>query len=199
MKRFAPNQLVKFLAFIALAFLPLVAQAHPGRIEAHGLLTGMAHPVMGADHLLAALAVGFIAAQMGGRAFWLLPATFVSCLFIGMLAGMGFLGEPAIEAIIFSSVLVFGAMIVSTKQLPLWASLLVVGFFALFHGHAHGSEMPGGAPRDLYTVGFLAATGLLHWMAMGSVIVARYYGKTSLVRYAGGAVILSGVVLFWVA
>ncbi len=198
MKRFVPNQLVKFLAFIALVFLPLAAQAHSGHVEAKGLLAGMAHPVMGVDHLLAALAVGFLAAQMGGRAFWLLPTTFVSCLFIGMLAGMGFLGKPAIEAIILSSVLVFGGMMISTKQLPLWASLLIVGFFALFHGHAHGSEVPTGAARHLYTVGFLTTTGLLHWMAMGSVIVARYYGQTSLVRYAGAAVILSGVAL-WIA
>ena len=198
MKRFVPNQILKVLALVALAFLPFVAQAHSGHVEAKGLLTGMTHPVMGLDHLLAALAVGFLAAQMGGRAFWMLPATFISCLLVGMLAGMGFFGKPVIEAVILSSVLVFGGMMVSAKKLPLWASIFVVGFFALFHGHAHGTEMPTDTARHLYTVGFLATTGLLHWMAMGSVIVARHYGKTSLVRYAGAAVIVSGVAL-WVA
>ena len=195
-KRFVPNQSMRLLAFALLAFLPLAVQAHPAPVEAEGLLSGMSHPVMGLDHLLAALAVGCLAVQMGGRAFWLLPVTFVSCLLVGMIAGMGFFSTPVIEAVILSSVLVLGGMLVSPRQPPLWAGVLIVGFFALFHGHAHGSEMPVGAARHLYTFGFLITTGLLHWMAMGSVIVARHYGKTSLVRYAGAAMVCAGVALW---
>ncbi len=183
---------------MVLAFLPIAAQAHPCHNEAKGLLAGMTHPVIGLDHLLAALAVGFLSAHMGGRAFLLLPMTFISCLVVGMLAGMGFFGKPAIEALVLSSVLVFGGMMISPKQLPLSASVLVIGFFGLFHGHAHGSELPEQAVRHLYILGFLTTSGLLHWMAMATVIVARHYEKTSFVRYAGAAVILSGLIL-WIA
>jgi urease accessory protein len=135
------------------------ALAHPGD-HAGGLAHGFAHPFLGIDHLLAMLIVGVWAARLSGGARWLLPAVFVTFMAVG--AALGRIDLPFVEPMILLSVLVFGLATVLAKRLPLWIGGALVALFALYHGHAHFTEMP-----DTSTVGFLAgmltATALLHF------------------------------------
>ena len=182
---------------LAALFLAGTAQAHTIGAHGAGFAAGMAHPFIGLDHLLAMVAVGIWAAQLGGRAIWRVPLAFMIMMVLGSMFAFGGLPLPAVEAGIASSVLVLGLLIVVAARFPLAASMLLVGAFALFHGHAHGQELPQTASALLYGLGFLLATGLLHatGAAMG-VLLSRGI-STNWVRAMGGGIAAAGLVL-WV-
>jgi urease accessory protein len=181
------------LAAGATAFVALVSQtANAHLLGANGgILTGFAHPFLGLDHVLAMLAVGLWAAQTGGRALWAVPLTFMATLAGGALLASAGVALPAVEAGIAASVLAFGLLVALAVRLPLAAGMLLTGAFALFHGHAHGTELPAMASPLAYAGGFVVATGLLH---LTGVALARAFHARSL-RVAGACVAAAGAMI----
>jgi len=160
---------------------------------AHGSLgAGFSHPLTGADHLLAMVAVGLWASLLGGRALWAVPAAFVAAMSVGFLAALGGLGLPFVEPVIAASVVVIGLLAMVALQVPAAVGMAVVGFFALFHGYAHGLEL-GGASGLSFMAGFAAATALLHGagVALGLGLGGRA-GRIA-ARIAGGLAALGGL------
>lgn len=179
-------------------FLPSLAHAHVGVGDTVGFATGVGHPLRGVDHILAMVAVGLWAAQRPGRARWVIPATFVLVMaFAGAVGMMGIL-VPFAEQGIVLSVLVLGVLVAGAVRLPLLASILLVGLFAIFHGHAHGAEMPPNASGLAYGAGFVFSTALLHALGIGVALLARRLGQARLARISGGIIALSGMYL-WLA
>jgi urease accessory protein len=186
----------RFLALAVFA-LPVLAHAHPGH-EGHDLtwdfVSGVAHPLSGWDHLLAMIAVGLWAAQLGGRSRWLVPAAFVGMMAVGAVLGHVGFAVPGIDQVIAVSILCLGLLIAATVRLPVLASMALVGTFALFHGVAHGAEAPVSASGLGYGLGFIAATILLHATGLGFGVGLKNHGKVF--RFAGGAVALAGIAAF---
>jgi urease accessory protein len=169
------------------------AAAHaPGAGEA-GLAAGFAHPLLGLDHVLAMVAVGLWASQLGGRALWLVPASFVTLMAAGAALAM-VTALPAVELGIVGSLLVLGALVAFSARLPVAVGAAIVGVFALFHGHAHGTEMPASAAA-LFGLGFVAATALLHGTGVAAGLYWRSTASGWLVRAGGAAVAATGLVL----
>lgn len=166
------------------------AMAHIGDHSAGGLAAGWAHPFMGLDHLLAMAAVGALAAQLGGRRLWLLPAAFVASMAVGAAAGTHGIALPQVESMIALSVLALGMLLaISAGAERLWPVALVA-LFALFHGHAHGTGMPGFSTPWLYFAGFLLATAVLH--AIGVAAGVAFKARPAILRTGGVAVGLAG-------
>jgi len=187
------------LPLLLIFLLPSLAQAHPGPPgHTHGFANGLMHPLTGLDHICAMVAVGLWAAQRGGRALWLVPTTFVSIMIVGGALGMGHAGIPYVEQGIATSVLVLGILIAAAIRLPLAVSTAIVGLFALFHGYAHGAEMPATASGLAYGVGFVIATASLHLCGIGLGLFAKRRASANLIRYAGGAIAACGVYLCFV-
>jgi urease accessory protein len=184
------------LPLLFIFLVPSLAQAHPGAPgHTHGFSNGLFHPLTGLDHICAMVAVGLWAAQRGGRALWLVPLTFVSIMVVGGILGMGGVGIPYVEQGIAASVLVLGIFIASAVRLPLAASAAIVGLFALFHGYAHGAEMPATAAGLAYGTGFVVATASLHLCGISLGLIAQRFASTKLIRYAGGTIAGCGVYL----
>jgi urease accessory protein len=176
---------------------PATALAHARGGEALGFTTGLAHPVSGLDHVLAMIAVGLWGAQLGAPAVWLLPVTFPMVMAFGGMLGLMGVRLPGIEICIALSAIALGFAVFREAQPRLWVAAIIVGFFAIFHGHAHGSELPAGADGLLYSIGFVIATGALHAAGIGMGVVHRWpAGRTSL-RAAGAVVALAGVAFLW--
>ena len=182
------------LAIVALTLAPVLAQAHPGH-DASGFASGLAHPMHGLDHILAMVAVGLWAAQLGGRARWLVPASFVSVMAIGGALGMAGVAMPFAEQGIFASVLILGVLIAAAARLPLAASMSIVGLFALCHGHAHGLEMPGTAAGLSYGAGFVIATVLLHATGIGAGLMMQRFAEARWLRATGVAICAASALL----
>jgi urease accessory protein len=180
------------------ALVPVLVQAHPLHGESRSFASGLSHPLHGWDHILAMVAVGLWAAQLGGRALWLVPAAFVSLMTMGGILGALGVPVPGVEAGILASVLVLGLLIAAAARLPLAASLGLVGLFAIFHGHAHGTEIPAAASGIPYGLGFVAATAMLHGCGMGLGLLARKQPAVPVVRFAGAAIAVAGLCL-WLA
>ncbi|ULR42231.1 HupE/UreJ family protein [Rhizobium sp. K102] len=183
------------LALAAVA-LPAVASAHPAVGEAAGFSHGIAHPMSGLDHVLAMVMVGVFAFQLGGRAIWLLPATFVLVMAGGGALGVAGVNLPFVETGIALSVVVLGAIVALNVKAPQAAALGMVGLFAVFHGHAHGAEMPEDAAGLAYAAGFMIATGLLHGAGLAlSYVIGRAGERRSIfvTRAAGCVAALSGL------
>ncbi|MGH6905476.1 MAG: HupE/UreJ family protein [Geminicoccaceae bacterium] len=180
----------------AAALTPTVAVAHTGVGAAGGFAQGLLHPITGLDHVLAMVTVGIFAWQLGGRALWLVPATFVAVMAFGGALGIAGLGVPFVELGIALSVVVLGAMVAAGVKAPLAAAMALAGAFAIFHGHAHGAEMPETVAGLAYGVGFMLATGLLHLAGIGTgMLIGRAgdrYGQAAL-RSAGGCIGLAGI------
>ena len=172
------------LPFLAVFLYPVAAYAHEG--VAGGFQAGIAHPVLGLDHLLAMVSVGIISAQMGGRAIWTVPATFVIVMAIGGALGMMDIGLIAIETGIALSVLVLGLTIASNAGIMRIAIYGFVALFAIFHGYAHGLEIPALATSWAYIIGFMAGTAGLHLLGVG---IGHFASKAphgnTLLRYGG--------------
>jgi urease accessory protein len=187
----------KSAALLALiAFTPVLAQAHPGHGLHNSFSGGFNHPMHGLDHILAMVAVGIWAAQLGGRALWAVPATFISVMMIGGALGMTGIQLPMVEAGIMASVLVLGLMIAMAARLPLVASMALVGVFALFHGHAHGTEIPAAASGLQYALGFVVATAILHAAGIALGLIAQKNLRAPVIRLAGAAIAICGVCLW---
>ncbi len=189
------KKIITKLIFAGLLLLPGTAFAHTGIGETTGLMHGLGHPVGGADHLLAMVAVGIWAAQIGGRALWVVPCTFVSVMILGGMLGFFGIPVPFIEEGILVSVLILGILIAGAFTLPLTYSTLLVTLFAIFHGHAHGTELPGAMAAASYTLGFALTTAILHLfgMALGMILQSRKLQMVN--RFAGGVIALGGIYL----
>jgi urease accessory protein len=184
------------LAAAAVVTMPSIASAHPGFGEIHDLAHGFAHPFSGLDHLIAMLAVGVFAAQLGGRALWLVPGTFVTVMAAAGVAGMLGITIPYVETGIALSVLALGAAIAFAIRVPVAVAMALVGFFAIFHGHAHGTEMPAAASGVLFGIGFVLATAALHAIGIGfGILIGRAAGGRQLAQLAGGAAVVVGAAL----
>src|SRR4249920_1934377 len=189
MKRAAVTTFVIFFVFA-----PAAALAHPGHDGAGGLLNGFVHPLTGIDHVLAMIAVGVLAAGYGGRALWLVPMSFLVAMAAAGAIGMAGIPVQIVEAGIGLSVVVLGLMIAFQFKPPTLVAMVVVGFFALFHGYAHGSEMPNGLAGLSLAAGFLIATALLLGAGVGiGLIVQRRTLSRRLFQAGGGVIARVGV------
>ena len=182
---------------LAATLLPGVAYAHVGAGIASGLSHGMLHPFTGLDHLCAMIAVGLWAKQIGGRAVWMLPVTFVSVMAAGGLLGISGIPLPFVESGILMSLLILGVLIAAAVRLPLAASAVTVGLFALFHGYAHGAEMPLSASGLHYALGFMLATATLHLIGIGMATLLARAGHPGWLRMTGASIALFGGALFF--
>lgn len=183
------------MALLAGAILvPAAALAHPGHGETSvsGGLSGLLHPLAGFDHLLAMMAIGLWAVQLGGRAVLLVPAAFLGVMVVGAALGLGRVPLPGVEAGVAASVLALGLAIACAWRMPTWTAAGLAGVFALFHGHSHGAEWSPGASAIPYAVGFVFTTAALHAAGAGfGLAVVRLLSAQS-IRWAGGALVLGG-------
>jgi urease accessory protein len=181
-----------------LALLPTAALAHPAIGDAHGFVHGFAHPLSGLDHVLAMVTVGIFAWQLGGRALWLVPGTFVVVMALAGLVGMAGIGIVGVEIGIAASVIVLGAIVALGVKPPVAIAMGIVALFAIFHGHSHGTEMPLDVAGAAYAAGFMLATALLHvaGIALGMTIgrIGDAYGRLGY-RVSGALVALAGVAI----
>ena len=175
------------------------ALAHAQKGEAAGFLTGFLHPISGVDHVLAMVAVGLWGAQLGAPAIWLLPVAFPMVMAMGGMLGLLGVPLPGIEYGIAASAILLGVAVMLEARPPLLVAAALVGFFAVFHGHAHGTELPPGQSALLYSMGFVIATGCLHATGIAIGTVHRWSWGQSLVRVAGAAVALGGIFFMWKA
>ncbi|HET6387821.1 HupE/UreJ family protein [Hyphomicrobium sp.] len=177
------------------------AWAHPGHVEsanATAFITGLLHPLTGLDHVLAMVAVGLLAVRLGGRALWAVPASFVVAMIAGGTLPFAGVQLPMVEPAIASSVLVVGLLIAMQAKLPAASAALIVASFAVFHGYAHGAEMPVNASALQYALGFIAATAALHMTGMMAAMAANRSPSPhahKALRVAGGLVAAAGVAL----
>jgi urease accessory protein len=186
------NRVAEAVVALALAW-PYVAWAHERAGETGGFLVGLRHPLSGLDHIAAMVAVGLWGAQLGPPAVWALPVTFPLVMAFGGALGIRGVPIPGVELGIALSALALGIVILWEVRPPLAAAATLVGLFAIFHGHAHGGELPAGANRMLYSLGFVIATGSLHACGISIGLVHRWPWGRVLLRACGGSVALLGV------
>ena len=182
---------MKRLALAAALLLPQAALAHPGYHDDGQFLSGLTHPIGGADHLLAMVALGLLAAQIGGRALWALPLAFVGSMIAGGLAGYAGLAFPGVEPMILASVIILGALVAMAARVPLAMLVPGVALFGFAHGWAHGAEGPASG-LALYAVGFAGATMALHLAGIGAGLALK---RGALLRGLGGGTAVAGLAL----
>lgn len=184
-----------FLTIILLC--PVTLYAHVGSGGDGGFLTGMQHPVSGFDHVLAMVAVGLWGAQLGAPGLWLLPVAFPMMMAFGGMFGLIGLPLPGVEVGIAVSAIVLGILVSLEARPALGISLAIVAFFAIFHGHAHGTELPPGQSGLVYSMGFVIATGCLHGVGIIIGLVHRWDAGRIMLRGAGAVVFVSGLFFLW--
>jgi urease accessory protein len=186
------------LGTIAAAVTATPALAHTGAGPASGLIAGFGHPVGGLDHILAMVAVGILATRLGGKSVWTVPAAFVGMMLVGGLAGLSGISMPFVEIGIAGSVVVLGIVIAAGRKLPMTTAMAMVGVMAIFHGHAHGTEMPLDANGLQYAAGFAIATALLHAaglaIGLGAEKIAARFAPTA-IRTGGALIAAAGATL----
>jgi urease accessory protein len=188
------RQLIPFMgAFTLVVLLPLAAHAHVNAGDTIGFWHGLQHPIGGLDHILAMLAVGLWAAQIGGHTLWAVPLTFVSVMAIGGVLGIVGTPVPFVEQGIIASDLILGGLVLLATRLPLAVSMGIVGLLAIFHGYAHGAEMPKESSALLYAAGFVLSTAMIHLSGVGIALVIKKLLKEKMVRIAGGGILLGGI------
>jgi urease accessory protein len=182
----------KRLAFIAAIVLATTAPAfaHIGVGDTTSFATGFGHPLSGLDHITVMVAVGLWAALKGGRALWVWPATFVAIMLVGGALGMADAPIPFVEPAILASLVALGLLVALAVDLPVWQGAVIIGVFAVFHGHAHGSEAPETASGIEYLAGFALATALLHSAGIG---VGLFLGSGRGLGKAAGKVVARGL------
>jgi len=187
------------LAAAMVVLTPVVALAHTGVGDTSGFVRGFGHSISGLDHILAMLMVGVFAWQLGGRALWLVPVTFVGVMAAGGTLGIAGIEVPFVETSIAFSVVVLGAIVALDVKAPAATAIGVVGLFAMFHGHDHGAEIPEDAGGVVYAAGFMIATALQHLSGISAGFLmgkaGEHYGSV-VVRLAGGLATLAGIALF---
>ncbi|OJU03990.1 MAG: urease accessory protein [Rhizobium sp. 63-7] len=191
------RKFIPFTIAAAAAFLtPALAFAHTGVGQASGFMHGFMHPVGGLDHILAMVMVGVFAWQLGGKALWAVPASFVALMAVGGALGISAIPVPFVETGIALSVVILGGLVAFGLRASLAAAAGIVGLFAIFHGYAHGAEMPADASGLGYALGFMLATALLHIAGLGSGALIGRLSEIKgpiVVRSAGGVAALAGV------
>jgi urease accessory protein len=176
-----------------------VADAHIRKGEASGFLSGVHHPISGLDHVLAMIAVGLWGAQLGAPAIWVLPVAFPMVMALGGMMGLLGIPLPGTEYGIAASMILLGGVVLFELKPPLWAAALLVSFFAIFHGHAHGTELPPGQDGLLYSMGFVCATGCLHGIGVSIGLVHRWTWGQMFLRLSGGFISAMGMYFLWKA
>jgi urease accessory protein len=185
------------LLLLLLAMMPSEAFAHIVKGEAIGFVSGFEHPISGLDHIIAMVAVGLWGAQLGAPAIWLLPVTFPMVMAFGGFLGLIGVPLPGSEIAIALSGVCLGAAVLTELRPPLWVAAVLVGIFGLFHGYAHGAELPPGQNALLYSIGFILATGLLHATGITIGLIHRWpWGQWAL-RGAGAVVMCGGMFFLW--
>jgi urease accessory protein len=181
---------VAAMSLLLAAWTP--ASAHTGSMSG-GFVGGFAHPLFGPDHVVAMVAVGLWGAFLGAPAIWLLPIVFPLVMALGGVIGILGVPLPGVETGIAVSAIVLGLMVALAAKPPLPIAAAIVGVFAIFHGHAHGAELPPGVDAVAYSVGFVVATGLLHLTGIAFGLLARWPAGRLAVRAAGGVIALAGM------
>ena len=187
------------VAVAACLLLPAVASAHVEQGQAVSFLTGVSHPWSGLDHILAMVAVGIWGAQLGNPALWGLPVSFPMMMAVGAMMGLLGIPVPGVEIGIAASALVLGIMILGEIRPPLIVAVVLVGFFAIFHGHAHGTELPAGQSGLLYSMGFVIGTGCLHGVGIAIGCIHRWPSGKLVLRATGGFIASMGTFFLWQA
>jgi urease accessory protein len=192
------RKLLSGLTFAVTALAPALAFAHPGHSDQSGFVHGFLHPIGGLDHMLAMVTVGILAYQIGGRALWLVPATFLTVMAAGGLLGASGVSFYLVEPGIAASVVVLGVIVALALKPPVAVPMGLVALFAVFHGYSHGVEAPVAASAATYGAGFMLATTLLHavGIAFGMLVgrISERHGQLGH-RLAGSAVALAGLVI----
>jgi urease accessory protein len=185
---------IRNLALLAALMLLAVTDvsAHSAEGLAGGFFSGLMHPVLGPDHVIAMVAVGLWGAFLGKPAIWLLPIVFPMVMAFGGALGVAGIPVPAVETGIAVSAIVLGAMVAFAARPPIWVAAVIVAAFAIFHGHAHGTELPGAANPLAYSLGFVIATGLLHLCGIAFGALAHWPAGKVAVRAGGGLIALGG-------
>jgi urease accessory protein len=191
--------LVYFFALTVYMSWTTPALAHIQQGQAIGFVTGLEHPWSGLDHVLAMIAVGIWGAQLGNPALWLLPVTFPMVMSLGAMMGLLGIPLPGIEIGIAVSAILLGAMVLGEVKPKLYIATVMVGFFAIFHGHAHGTELPPGQSGLLYSMGFVIATGVLHGIGILIGTIHRWPAGKLVLRGAGAFIAAMGVFFLWQA
>jgi urease accessory protein len=184
-----------FLILATALLAPTSVLAHNPAGIAGGFASGFLHPLTGIDHILAMVAVGIWGAQLGAPAIWALPVAFPLVMSVGGSLGVRGVFLPGVEIGIAASALLLGFMIFRAARPPLYAAALLVGFFAVFHGYAHGTELPNAANPLAYGVGFVLATGLLHGSGIAIGLLRRWPSGARTLQIVGGGISLTGLFL----
>jgi urease accessory protein len=182
---------------VTLLLVAIPALAHVQEGQAAGFLTGLAHPVSGLDHVLAMVAVGLWGAQLGVPAIWLLPVTFPLVMAVGGFLGLVGIPLPGVETGVALSALALGLAVATSWRPPLAIATLMVAAFAVFHGHAHGTELPAGQSGLTYSIGFVMATGLLHLAGISIGLIHRWPVGRVVLRVLGAGVAAGGLFFLW--
>ena len=173
------------------------SMAHVEQGQAVGFVTGLEHPWSGLDHVLAMIAVGLWGAQLGAPALWLLPVVFPMMMAMGGTLGLMGFPVPGVEVGIAVSAIVLGFMVLAEARLKIHIAAILVGFFAIFHGHAHGTELPAGQSGLLYSMGFVIATGVLHGIGITIGTIHRWPAGKLALRGAGAFIAAMGIFFLW--
>jgi len=171
------------------------AFAHVGIGSTAGFAAGFHHPLSGLDHMTVMIAVGLWAALKGGRALWAWPAAFVTVMLVGGTLGMAHVPVPFVEPAILASVVALGLLVALAVDLPVWMGGAIIGLFALFHGHAHGTEVAETLTGVTYMAGFALATAMLHGIGIAGALTLGNRFRP-LVRAAGAGCAAIGLALF---
>jgi urease accessory protein len=191
---------LRSLPMLALAMqFSQVVEAHLRKGEASGFLSGVRHPISGLDHVLAMIAVGLWGAQLGSPAIWVLPVAFPMVMALGGMMGLLGIPLPGTEYGIAASMILLGGVVLLELKPPLWVAALLVSFFAIFHGHAHGTELPPGQDGLWYSMGFVCATGCLHGIGVSIGLVHRWTRGQVFLRLSGGFISAMGMYFLWEA
>lgn len=188
---------VSLVALLFTISFPLKAWAHVESGQAGGFPSGLYHPVSGLDHTIAMVAVGLWGAQLGMPALWVLPVAFPMMMAFGGMLGLMGLPLPGVEIGIAVSAVLLGALVLGQVRLPLALAVAVVACFAVFHGHAHGTELAPGQNAMLYSLGFVVATGLLHAAGIVIGLIHRWDAGRRVLRGAGALVMAGGLYFLW--
>ncbi|MDA8140547.1 MAG: HupE/UreJ family protein [Desulfobacteraceae bacterium] len=180
-----------------LLFCPVTAFAHVKGGEVIGLISGLKHPISGLDHVLAMIAVGLWGAQLGPPAIWLLPVTLPMVMALGGMLGLMGVPVPSIEIAIAVSAMVLGVMVLIEARPKLWLAVLIVASYAIYHGYAHGTELPPGGNGLLYSIGFVMMTGTLHATGILIGLIHRWLAGRMALRLAGACIAMAGVMFLW--
>ena len=183
-------------ATVLLMLTAIPAIAHTGDLNG-GFLGGFAHPLFGSDHVVAMVAVGLWGAFLGPPPMFVLPIVFPLVMAVGGVLGIVGVPLPAAELAIATSAIVLGLMVASAARPPLWVAATIVAAFAIFHGYAHGAELPAGTDAAAYSIGFVTATGLLHLVGIALGLTVRWPAGRVGVRGTGAVIACAGLLFLW--